>query len=289
MRTGDLEHGEAPDGYPALTNWIAADPDNETFVFRKFDRLAARNLLNLQSELFEIEAALDGFDVETSKGEDVTRKMSARDWGTFVENFNDPQGPKWAKDRRRLELDLRSKIKEYHEALALQASIIGLERPSNRVLNIFGAWFSGESRGETSTIIAGKARKMLKDEDDLVTLKTGDDQDTLSNLIKNHWPLKGKSGQSSHDSTRYFRLRHVRRTVAIISTIVAVALLVGAIVVLYFVKRNSARLGLIAAFTVLFGLSLRFLTNARRAEIFGASAAYAAVLVVFVSGNLGST
>ena len=44
---------------------------------------------------------------------------------------------------------------------------------------------------------------------------------------------------------------------------------------------------MIAAFTLLFGLSLRFLTNAKRAEIYGSSAAYAAVLVVFVSGNLG--
>jgi hypothetical protein len=30
------------------------------------------------------------------------------------------------------------------------------------------------------------------------------------------------------------------------------------------------------------------LTNARRAEIFGSTAAYAAVLVVFVSSNLGN-
>ena len=44
---------------------------------------------------------------------------------------------------------------------------------------------------------------------------------------------------------------------------------------------------MIAAFTVVFGLSLRLLSNAKRAEIYASSAAYAAVLVVFVSGDLG--
>jgi uncharacterized PurR-regulated membrane protein YhhQ (DUF165 family) len=85
------------------------------------------------------------------------------------------------------------------------------------------------------------------------------------------------------------RLQHVSRTVAVISTVVVILLLVGAIVALYFVSNKVARLGCIGAFTVLFGLSMAFFTNATRAEIFGASAAYAAVLVVFVSGDLGSS
>ena len=93
---------------------------------------------------------------------------------------------------------------------------------------------------------------------------------------------------NENEKTRYFRLRHVTRTFAIISTIVAAAELVGAITTLYFVRNREARIGLIALFTSLFGFSLCLLTNARRGEIFGASAAYAAVLVVFVSGDLGA-
>jgi len=50
------------DGYPALSEWIARDPDHETFIFRRFDRLTARNLLNLQSQLLEIEQKLDDLD-----------------------------------------------------------------------------------------------------------------------------------------------------------------------------------------------------------------------------------
>jgi hypothetical protein len=47
------------------------------------------------------------------------------------------------------------------------------------------------------------------------------------------------------------------------------------------------RLGLVALFTSLFGVIIGLLTNARRAELFASTAAYTAVLVVYVSANLG--
>jgi hypothetical protein len=46
---------------------------------------------------------------------------------------------------------------------------------------------------------------------------------------------------------------------------------------------------MVALFTALFAVVVGLLTSARRAEVFGATAAYAAVLVVYVSGSLGPT
>jgi len=43
---------------------------------------------------------------------------------------------------------------------------------------------------------------------------------------------------------------------------------------------------MLGAWTVLFAVAVGWLTNARRDQIFAATAAYAAVLVVFVSGSL---
>lgn len=77
--------------------------------------------------------------------------------------------------------------------------------------------------------------------------------------------------------------------VAFISTVIAAILLIGAITSLYFVTNSGAKLGMISGFTVLFAIGVGLLTNAKRSEIFAATAAYAAVLVVFVSGNLGNT
>lgn len=79
----------------------------------------------------------------------------------------------------------------------------------------------------------------------------------------------------------------VQKLVAGISIIMAALLLEGAILALYLVTSPHVRLGLIALFMVLFAGGIGLLSNAKRSEMFAATAAYAAVLVVFVLGNLG--
>ena len=74
--------------------------------------------------------------------------------------------------------------------------------------------------------------------------------------------------------------------VAIASALVAIIFLIIPIVVLYFISYPIARLGALSAFIILFPTTLATFTTARRHEIFVATATYAAVLVVFVSGNL---
>ena len=61
--------------------------------------------------------------------------------------------------------------------------------------------------------------------------------------------------------------------------LLAAILLIGAIVNLYYVSSPKAKLGLVAMYTALFALSVALLTTAKRAEVFAAAAAYAAVLV----------
>jgi hypothetical protein len=68
--------------------------------------------------------------------------------------------------------------------------------------------------------------------------------------------------------------RAIGTFVAWFSTFLASLLLIGAVVVLYKVHSPDWRLGLIAAFTTLFAGSVGLLTNARRAELFAATAAY---------------
>jgi hypothetical protein len=61
--------------------------------------------------------------------------------------------------------------------------------------------------------------------------------------------------------------------VSAISMTVAAILLIGSIVGFYFVSNDAVKLVMIAAFTAAFALSVTFMTNARRAEIFAATAA----------------
>lgn len=103
------------EGYAAVADWIALDPDNETFVFRKFDELAARNLLYIQSELLCIEkelAALDRQDAEEAR-EDMDVKDAARTWEVLSRRSEAGHGD----SKRRVELinRLRAKMKEYRK------------------------------------------------------------------------------------------------------------------------------------------------------------------------------
>ena len=65
-------------------------------------------------------------------------------------------------------------------------------------------------------------------------------------------------------------------------------LLVVPILVLYFVINPNARLALTITFIIAFAIGLSATTSANRDAIFAATAAYSAVLVVFVSGDLAN-
>jgi hypothetical protein len=53
----------------------------------------------------------------------------------------------------------------------------------------------------------------------------------------------------------------------------AAVLLIGSIISFYFVESPPAKLGMIGGFTAAFALCVALTTNARRAEIFAATAA----------------
>ncbi len=70
-----------------------------------------------------------------------------------------------------------------------------------------------------------------------------------------------------------------------VNIVLAAAFFFRAIYNRYYVQEKRKNLGLITDYTTASTLCVGLLTNARRAENFGAFAAYAVVLVVYVSGN----
>ncbi|KAK4073087.1 hypothetical protein Purlil1_13136 [Purpureocillium lilacinum] len=108
------------------------------------------------------------------------------------------------------------------------------------------------------------ARNLLHLESRLAYLA---DKDLLSRFLQDHWMFKTTRVT---DETEYVDERHISWIAAGVSTVVATALLLGAIFLLRLLERETAQLGVIAVFTVLFAASVGALTNARRAEIFAA-------------------
>ncbi|TLD06255.1 uncharacterized protein PgNI_08498 [Pyricularia grisea] len=85
-------------GFPAVSRWIAADDDGEAFVIRKFDRLAARNLLYLQARMLALQGRL-------------------AQWGVPIQEEQGPKVPMETREKMKKHIDLheelRKTIKEY--------------------------------------------------------------------------------------------------------------------------------------------------------------------------------
>jgi len=78
------------DGHPALADFLAQDPDHETYVFRRFKRLAVRNVLHLQGELTALEEEVETLEREAAKSDDPEVHLSMRSWKTLDENAQRP-------------------------------------------------------------------------------------------------------------------------------------------------------------------------------------------------------
>lgn len=104
------------EGYFGAGSWLAQDPDNETFIFRKFDKLTAINLLYMQSELIELERKIEEMHVKTLSCDEPELKDVAATWEVLIDR-DDLSNEQLLEAQERLDLiqELRTKIKEYRE------------------------------------------------------------------------------------------------------------------------------------------------------------------------------
>jgi hypothetical protein len=179
-----------------------------------------------------------------------------------------------------------------------------MRQPTRQAHEAFRKYFWNQSDGhDTIPTLFGSSETLYDDRQDLVALCRPLEEDRLTAFFRKHVPLlflvcrtlslcwiranKHQEKRSRDSNVHYVSARRIDVAVGTINILLAAAFLYGAILNLYYIKSETTRLGLIAGYTTAFTLCVALLTNAKRAEIFGACAAYAAVLVVFVSGDLG--
>lgn len=123
MSSTDAERGEviSPrkhlEGYAEFADFISSDP--QLSVYRKYDRLAARNLLYLEANVQWVEIELERLDEEdmkildTSQNEVEKKRVeeSARCWEALV--IQAKKKEERAIRRMELIMKLRSAMKEY--------------------------------------------------------------------------------------------------------------------------------------------------------------------------------
>ncbi|KAF2027640.1 hypothetical protein EK21DRAFT_71367 [Setomelanomma holmii] len=255
-------------GFPSLAAFIATDRDKTTAIFKRFKRLGARHLLHLQCQLAKLQTGLDAFDREEALS-DLNTKQYSRNWKLFCEGAeHDPR----QKKKKELLDKIGQTLADYRKALLYESKLASLPPPSKRTLQAFRYHFFNQDSGSPYPTLGASSDNLFDDEDDLVALRA-EDRDRLTAFLQDHCSWLFKTGRPRGNIV-YASDRHVARFVTILSTINAAALLVGAIVSLYAIDSPRRKLGIIALFTALFAANVGILTNARRTELFAATAAY---------------
>ncbi|KAL3961486.1 hypothetical protein ACCO45_003009 [Purpureocillium lilacinum] len=253
-----MAQAATPAGYAQWSYWITSDQDDEGLVFRRFDKLAAFNLLYLQSEMMEIEERLATMNRES------TGRLSP---DAIAETFslealvahcqpNHPRQPD-AKERMDLILELRLKIKEYR-------------RPNTRVVGTL----SDMMRQGGVYKIQGKARHYLEAENDLVALGPASHEDYLSQFLRKRLARAETGLDPEKPRIARFEEAMVTTILNAITIAVATTFLVGPIIILYLVQTPWIKLLLVTLFTLGFAASVAVITKARRPEIFVGTATW---------------
>jgi hypothetical protein len=98
-------------GFPAVADLIASDPDKSASVYRCFHRLSSRNLLYIEAELLRLEKQQDDLDLEDSF-QDPGTLQCFRSWEMLCSSQEPRQ-----KKRVELILKIQEKLKEYRQLI----------------------------------------------------------------------------------------------------------------------------------------------------------------------------
>lgn len=123
------------DGYRLFSDFISSDPLRSTTIFRRFDRLAIRNLLYLESELASLERELerldDGVIPETMINHLGDWTILRAEAECAEEDTSESISEEVAKkqelmiSRMRLVKKIREKVKEYRTITVISSKQIG--------------------------------------------------------------------------------------------------------------------------------------------------------------------
>ncbi|KAL1643048.1 hypothetical protein SLS61_009436 [Didymella pomorum] len=192
------------------------------------------------------------------------------------------------------------KLMQYDEIMLKAKEMNGFQRPSNRDYRSLRNWCNIEK-----PLSLEAEREFIRRKEDLVTLRQGREWAGFdgwmeSAIVKLPRSLKEKifmtpelRAKTQNKKIHYVSPSRIDMLVGLVITVIIFILLVLPVVAMYKLtsvgKDDSTikAVGVLIVFTLLFSAVMSFVTKAKRHELFAASAAYCAVLVVFIS-NFGT-
>ncbi|KAL1850147.1 hypothetical protein Daus18300_013015 [Diaporthe australafricana] len=272
------------EGYAKVAHLMAKY--NEFAILRRFKTLNNQVLLYSQAEIVHLEERLHRLVDRDAAHPD--RNFYSKDWWTLSHGHDEESREQWHAIRK-----IRKKLDKYNERILRQAMLAKLEGPNRVDLEFLKEWFERDSMGAFP--ILGPDMDAWNHAEDLIALKPRSPQDPTSSWFTiTIFPLyhrlvgqKVKDPESPElgDGIYNYKESVLSSTADVFTTVVASLLPLLSITVLYVVHSNTMKLGIIVVFSACFSLALALMTNARRIEIFAATAAFAAVNVVFLTNG----
>ncbi|KAF2470482.1 uncharacterized protein BDR25DRAFT_226246 [Lindgomyces ingoldianus] len=266
-----------PNGYPRLAALL--NSDENFLICRKYGFLHNRVLLYRQDELRELEQELLSMDKAAQKKDDTMLKCRTRE-----EMKTD--------ERRALINRIDDKLREYNDIVQRTRSFASLQRATERNHKSVWNWVH-----HSAPLVQAEASTFDKDRDfvAIVDAKEGSWFDgrvetALSkfggSFTRKIFISKRDRSSTSDKLVRLYSKKRIDVFSRLVITFLAVILLMAPVIALFGInQRASIKILIIFLFTMAFSVALSLCTKAKRHEVFAATAAYCAVLVVFL-GNL---
>ncbi|EKG18467.1 hypothetical protein MPH_04269 [Macrophomina phaseolina MS6] len=272
-----------PDGYPQYAAFLNTDANFR--IYRRFGTLRNRVMLHRQFELAELEKRLDRLDELDDTPERRRRLSSIR--------FDKAQQDS---ERNGLIEEIDSKLEHYDALLARERDSLAMDTPTRRNHRNLVNYVWNKRK------IAKSEIELLNRIDDFVILSK--DQDSpfhafLENVLHKYsfsWlqcifvseTQKEKARGAERTRISLFSKTRINMLIQLIVALITLTLLVVPVCLLFDMDlTDEAKVVIVVVFVLVFPVSILFFATPRPHELFAATAAYTAVLVVFLSNVTG--
>jgi len=275
-----LKLEDLPNGYPRASAYLNSDVG--TTLFRRFGTLHSRALLYKQHELTELEAKLEKMDRDDAETVETSWRNSR--------SINRRDGED-NEDKKALIEEIVTKLEEYDDLLLRDAGLRKLTRPSKRSHRNFMDWVWTENP------FGRVDQQFIFHQNDFVVLDEYDESwlDVFMHrlmyyfnrgFLRKVFSNAEDQGKTSDEQVRYYSEDRLGVFIKIFVAFTSSALL---LIPIYLFLTCTISTKVMASITLVFALifatAVTLCTNARRQDVFAATAAYCAVLVVFI-GNI---
>ncbi|KAG9526615.1 hypothetical protein KCU93_g5415, partial [Aureobasidium melanogenum] len=264
-------------GYPKLARLMHDSP--KATILRSFTELRLTNLLRMQAELHWLEKQLAIARMVDAKSEDG--KLQSCSFKELRENVSVQQ---------EILEEINLKLERYENALLRMTKLRKLQRPSERDFKSLQLWLEADDGGD-SALVAPEHNIWKFSLSEYISLADFEQRDIFSEMMYGgildlyHRLWGGRKEKGPSKLLREYDDKKIDQLSDATSAVVSSLLPTLAILVLYFVKSLLIKIVLVVVFTGLFSCLLSIFTEAIRIEVFSATAAFAAVVVVFVSNG----